>query len=138
MKKVLWTTGLGICVAIYALGADVWVYFASMNPTVVPSAADTSFVPFVPWFFHNVIGAAPAVWASAVAAGELAIAVLLIARKYRVAALILATLWQVFGAGVADGWPLGLINLVIAAGQVALLVHYWDHPLMRSRPQPAV
>lgn len=120
-----WAIGLGIYVAIYLVGGAVWLHFAFFNPGVVASAADTSFVPFVPWLFHNVIGAAPTAWAAAIAVGELGIAVLLVSRKYRVTALVLATLWQVFGAGVADGWPLGLINLALALGQVTLLFHYW-------------
>ena len=127
MKARLWRIGLGIYVAIYVAGSAAWFYFAFFKPSAVPGAADTSFLPFVPWLFHNVIGAAPAAWAAAVAVGELGIALLLLNRKYRATALVLATLWQVFGAGVADGWPLGLINLSLAAGQVVLLSHYWPH-----------
>jgi hypothetical protein len=124
MKQRLWAIGLGIYVAVYVLGGAAWLYFAFFNSGVVASSADTSFVPFVPWLFHNVIGAAPAAWAAAVAVGELGVALLLLSRKYRARALVLATLWQVFGAGVADGWPLGLINVALAVGQVVLLSHY--------------
>jgi len=124
MKHRLWTVGLGVYVAVYVVGAAAWLYFALFNPGVVASSADTSFVPFVPWLFHNVIGTAPTAWALMVAIGELGLAVLLMTRRYRVAGLLLATLWQVFGAGIADGWPLGVINLILAAGQLALLFHY--------------
>jgi Na+-transporting NADH:ubiquinone oxidoreductase subunit NqrE len=127
MKRVLWATGLGIYVAIYALGAAVWLYFAVLNPGAVRSAADMSFVPLVPWIFHNVVGAAPSAWAFIIALGELSLAALLVTRRYRVAALVLATLWQVFGAGLAVGWPLGIINLLLAAGQIVLLIQYGRH-----------
>jgi hypothetical protein len=126
MKSRLWGIGVGIYVAVYVVGGAAWLYFAFFNPGVVPSSADTSFVPFVQWLFHHVVGAAPTAWSAAVAIGEFALAALLVSRKYRAAGLLLATLWQVFGAGVADGWPLGLLNLALGAGQVALLSHYWQ------------
>lgn len=131
MKARMWAAGLGIYVALYVVGAGVWFYFAFFNPSMVPGAADTSFVPFVPWFFHTFVAAAPAVWSVAVALGELMLAAMLVTKRFRVPGLLLATVWQVFVAGVADGWPLGALNLLIAAGQVGLLLHYWHRPASR-------
>jgi len=122
--KVAFRWALGAAVAIYALGGAAWLYFALLSPDPVPSAADASFVPFVRDFFHHVVALQPVAWALAVAAGELGLAALILFRRTRSAGLLIATVWQVFGAGVADGWPLILINLVIAGFQLGVL-RYW-------------
>jgi len=129
--KALFRWGLAAAVGIYVLGAGAWFYFAFFDAGAVPSAADTSFVPVMRDFFHQVVSNQPAAWALAVAAGELALAVLILVSATRPAGLLLATAWQVFGAGLAMGWPLILANLVIAAGQFALLV-YWLRRTDRS------
>jgi hypothetical protein len=114
--------GVVVTIGIYALGAAGWFYFAFVNSQAVPSAADSSFVPLIRDFFHQVVSLDPAAWALAVAVGELGLAALILFRATRPAGLLLATFWQVFGAGLAMGWPLILGNLVIAAFQLALFI----------------
>lgn len=106
----------------YLVGSVVWIGFALAGPQQIPAVADWSFFPAYRSFFHDVVSEAPAPWALAVAVGEFTLGVLILRRKGRSLGLGVATVFQGFLAGVTG--PVGVVNLGIAAGQLALLRHY--------------